>query len=36
MIFEDAIKENCGQLYKYELDKMNKIFDENNKQYNDI
>ena len=36
IIFEDAIKENYGQLYKYELDKMNEIIDENNKKYNDI
>ena len=36
IIFEDAIKENYGQLYKYELDKMNEIIDENNKKYNDL
>ena len=34
--FDYAIKGNYEQLYKYELDKMNEIIDENNKNYNDI
>ena len=35
-IFKDAIKENNEQLYKYELDKMNEIIDENNEKYKNI
>ena len=34
--YDYAIKGNYEQLYKYELDKMNEIIDENNKNYNDI
>ena len=35
-IYNDAVKENYGQLYKYEIDKMNEIIDENNKKYNNL
>ena len=35
-IYNDAVKENNNQLYKYELDKMNEVIDENNKKYNNL
>ena len=31
-----AKKDNYAQLYKYEIDKMNEIIDQNNQKYNDI
>ena len=35
-IYNDAVKENNNQLYKYELNKMNEVIDENNKKYNNL
>ena len=34
--FNYAIKDNYEQLYKYELNKMNEIIDENNERYNNL
>ena len=35
-IFNEAKKANFGQLYQYELDKMNEMIEENNNNYNNI